>query len=166
MFAYISGSPFVPQDIFGVSPQMYSLFFAVNGVGIVLFSQITGRLASRTGETKLLTTGLIIAAFGGTSLFAITWLGGGLSLIAPMLFLIVSAVGMVSATTTSLAMQKQATHTSGSASALLGLLPLLLGDRKSTCGPGRRNNCRTYGNGYRDCRIAGRKLVPVPCYAL
>ncbi len=127
MFAYISGSPFVLQDIFGVSPQMYSLFFAVNGVGIVLFSQITGRLASRTGETKLLTTGLIIAAFGGTSLFAITWLGGGLLLIAPMLFLIVSAVGMVSATTTSLAMQKQAAHTSGSASALLGLLPLLLG---------------------------------------
>ncbi|WP_127590112.1 multidrug effflux MFS transporter [Paenibacillus lautus] len=127
MFAYISGSPFVLQDIFGVSPQMYSLFFAVNGVGIVLFSQITGRLASRTGETKLLTTGLVIAAFGGTSLFAITWLGGGLLLIAPMLFLIVSAVGMVSATTTSLAMQKQAAHTSGSASALLGLLPLLLG---------------------------------------
>lgn len=127
MFAYISGSPFVLQDIFGVSPQMYSLFFAVNGVGIVLFSQITGRLASRTGETKLLTTGLVIAAFGGTSLFAITWLGGGLLLITPMLFLIVSAVGMVSATTTSLAMQKQAAHTSGSASALLGLLPLLLG---------------------------------------
>ena len=50
MFAYISGSPFVLQDIFGVSPQMYSLFFAVNGVGIVLFSQITGRLASRTGN--------------------------------------------------------------------------------------------------------------------
>lgn len=48
-------------------------------------------------------------------------------LIAPMLFLIVSAVGMVSATTTSLAMQKQEARTAGSASALLGLLPLLLG---------------------------------------
>ncbi|EFU40310.1 drug resistance transporter, Bcr/CflA subfamily protein [Paenibacillus vortex V453] len=127
MFAYISGSPFVLQDIFGVSPQMYSLFFAVNGIGIVLFSQITGRLASRTGETKLLMTGLVIAAFGGTSLFVITWLGGGLLFIAPMLFLIVSAVGMVSATTTSLAMQKQEARTAGSASALLGLLPLLLG---------------------------------------
>lgn len=57
MFAYISGSPFVLQDIFGVSPQGYSLFFAVNGVGIVLFSQVTGRLVSRTGEIKLLTTG-------------------------------------------------------------------------------------------------------------
>ncbi|GAB6930484.1 multidrug effflux MFS transporter [Paenibacillus sp. JCM 10914] len=127
MFAYISGSPFVLQDIFGVSPQGYSLFFAVNGVGIVLFSQVTGRLVSRTGEIKLLTTGLIIAAFGGTSLFIITQLGGGLVLIAPMLFLIVSAVGMVSATTTSLAMQKQEARTAGSASALLGLLPLLLG---------------------------------------
>lgn len=34
MFAYIAGSPFVLQELFGVSPQMFSLLFAINGLGI------------------------------------------------------------------------------------------------------------------------------------
>lgn len=127
MFAYISGSPFVIQDLFGVSPQGYSLFFAVNGLGIVLFSQITGRLVHRTGESKLLVTGLLIAFCAGVSLTAVTWLGGGLWVIAPLLFLVVASVGMVASTTTSLAMQSQEPRTAGSASALIGLMPLLLG---------------------------------------
>ncbi|MDO3412171.1 multidrug effflux MFS transporter [Saccharibacillus sp. CPCC 101409] len=127
MFAYISGSPFVIQDIFGVSPQGYSLFFAVNGLGIVLFSQITGRLVHRAGETKLLVAGLLIAFCAGAGLAAVTWLGGGLGAIAPLLFLIVASVGMVASTTTSLAMQSQEPRTAGSASALIGLMPLLFG---------------------------------------
>ncbi|WP_037288661.1 multidrug effflux MFS transporter [Saccharibacillus sacchari] len=127
MFAYISGSPFVIQDLFGVSPQGYSLFFAVNGLGIVLFSQITGRLVHRTGESKLLATGLVIAFSAGLSLTVVTWLGGGLWAIAPLLFLVVASVGMVASTTTSLAMQSQEPRTAGSASALIGLMPLLLG---------------------------------------
>lgn len=127
MFAYISGSPFVIQDLFGVSPQGYSLFFAVNGLGIVLLSQITGRLVHRTGESKLLVTGLLIAFCAGISLTVVTWLGGGLWAIAPLLFLVVASVGMVASTTTSLAMQSQEPHTAGSASALIGLMPLLLG---------------------------------------
>jgi len=36
MFAYISGSPFAIQNIFGVPPQMFSLFFAINGLGIII----------------------------------------------------------------------------------------------------------------------------------
>ncbi|MEC3637637.1 hypothetical protein ACUUYQ_08295 [Bacillus halotolerans] len=31
MFAYISGSPFVLQNIYGVSAQMFSMPFAING---------------------------------------------------------------------------------------------------------------------------------------
>src|SRR3954447_11026463 len=45
MFAYISGSPFVIQDIYGASPQMFSLIFAINAIGIMINSQIAGRLA-------------------------------------------------------------------------------------------------------------------------
>ena len=35
MFAYISGSPFVLQDIYGASPQVFSVLFAANALGIV-----------------------------------------------------------------------------------------------------------------------------------
>ncbi|NEU25975.1 multidrug effflux MFS transporter [Paenibacillus polymyxa] len=126
MFAYIAGSPFVLQDIFGVSPQMYSIIFAVNGLGIVLFSQLTGRLVGRFSERQLLLSGLVIAAVAGISLLAVAFTGGQLFAVLIPMFFVVSCVGIVSTTTTSLAMQSQQ-RSAGSASAMLGLLPLLLG---------------------------------------
>lgn len=126
MFAYIAGSPFVLQDIFGVSPQTYSIIFAVNGLGIVLFSQLTGRLVGRFSERQLLLSGLVIAAVAGISLLTVAFTGGQLFAVLVPLFFVVSCVGIVSTTTTSLAMQSQQ-RSAGSASAMLGLLPLLLG---------------------------------------
>lgn len=76
MFAYISGSSFVLQTIYGVSPQMYSLIFAVNGFGIILTGQIAGRMSARVGERKLLICGLLLSTSGGI-LLLITLLAGG-----------------------------------------------------------------------------------------
>ncbi|UFJ42251.1 multidrug effflux MFS transporter [Brevibacillus humidisoli] len=126
MFAYISGSPFVIQNLFGASPQLYSLFFAINGLGIIIASQLTGRLAGRVDETKLLISGLVIAALGATGLLIMILSGGGLYTILPPLFLVVSSVGIVSTTTFSLAMQNQG-QSAGSASALLGLMSFIAG---------------------------------------
>ncbi|XMB29121.1 multidrug effflux MFS transporter [Paenibacillus sp. BR2-3] len=126
MFAYISGSSFVLQNIFGVSPQMYSLIFAMNGVGIILSGQVAGRLSGRVGERKLLLSGLLLCTSGGVLLLVTVLAGGGLAPILICLFAVVSSVGMVGAASFSLAMQDQG-DTAGSASALLGLLPLLLG---------------------------------------
>jgi DHA1 family bicyclomycin/chloramphenicol resistance-like MFS transporter len=126
MFAYIAGSPFVLQDIFGFSPQTYSMIFAVNGLGIVLFSQVTGRLVGRFSEQQLLSAGLVMAAVAGISLLVVAFTGGKLFAVVIPLFFVVSCVGIVSTTATSLAMQSQQ-RSAGSASAMLGLLPLLLG---------------------------------------
>jgi len=126
MFAYISGSPFVIQNIFGASPQMYSVFFAVNGLGIIIAGQITGRLVGRVGETRLLVSGLAIAALGGVSLLVMIVAGAGLYAILVPLFFVVSSVGIVSSTSFALAMQNQA-QAAGSASALLGLLSFISG---------------------------------------
>lgn len=126
MFAYISGSPFVIQNIYGASPQMFSLFFAINGLGIIIAGQITGKLAGRVSEKKLLIIGLGIAVFGGISLLAMILIGAGLAAVLPPLFLVVSSVGIVSTTAFSLAMQNQA-KAAGSASALIGLLSFVSG---------------------------------------
>ncbi|MCZ8511905.1 multidrug effflux MFS transporter [Paenibacillus filicis] len=126
MFAYISGSPFVIQDLFGASPQMFSLIFATNGLGIIIAGQITGRLAGKVGETKLLVAGLIYAAAGGLLLLTAISTGAGLYAVLPSLFMVVSSVGIVSTTSFSLAMQKQG-KSAGSASALQGLLSLITG---------------------------------------
>ena len=126
MFAYISGSPFVVQNIYGGSPQMFSLIFAINGIGIMIASQITGRLAGRVRESKLFVFGLGTSLIGGIVLLVLLYLHAGLLLILVPLFFVVSSVGVVSTSGFSLAMEKQGKN-AGSASALLGVLSLAMG---------------------------------------
>ena len=126
MFAYISGSPFVIQNIFGASPQTFSIIFAVNGIGIIIASQTTGRLAGKVKESTMLKIGLGMALFGGTLLAVMLAVDAGLMGILPALFFVVSSVGIVGTTTFSLAMQSQG-KSAGSAAALLGLMPFVLG---------------------------------------
>jgi MFS family permease len=61
MFAYISGSPFALQNIYGLSPQAYSLVFATNALGIVAFGQVSGWLAGRFPLRALLSAGLAVS---------------------------------------------------------------------------------------------------------
>ncbi|WP_339851740.1 multidrug effflux MFS transporter [Paenibacillus sp. FSL W7-1088] len=126
MFAYISGSPFVLQKIYGISPQMFSVCFAINGLGIILASQIAGRLAGKVSETRLLSAGLITAALGGTSLLIAILAGGNLISVLIPLFLVVSSVGLVNTASFALAMANQE-KSAGSASALIGVMTFLIG---------------------------------------
>jgi DHA1 family bicyclomycin/chloramphenicol resistance-like MFS transporter len=126
MFGYISGSPFVLQEIFGVSPQMFSVLFAINGIGIIIAGQVTARLAIRFGESKVFVSGLLYALTGGIGLLAMILSGAGLVAVMIPLFLVVSAVGIVAPTSTSLAMQNQGNN-AGSAAALIGVPQLIAG---------------------------------------
>ncbi|MBB4823342.1 DHA1 family bicyclomycin/chloramphenicol resistance-like MFS transporter [Sporosarcina luteola] len=126
MFAYIAGSPFVLQNIYGVSPQQFSLFFALNGLGIIIAAQVTGRLSSRIHESRLLWGGVLLSVAGSLGLLGVVWMKGSLALMAIALFLIVSSVGIVSTSAFSLAMQSQG-KTAGSAAAFLGLIPFVGG---------------------------------------
>lgn len=126
MFAYISGSPFVLQNIYGLSPQLFSVCFAINGIGIILGSQLTGKLSERIHEGTLLVGGLTIALVGGVTLFLSEIFHLGIWGVLIPLFLVVSAVGVVNTSTFSLAMASQGEN-AGSASALIGLMTFLLG---------------------------------------
>lgn len=161
MFGYISGSPFVMQEIFGVSPQMYSLIFAINGIGIIAASQVTGRLAGRFSEEKLLTAGLAIAAWGAVALLlSIIFIPRLVTVLVP-LFFVVASVGIVGTTSFPLAMKEQA-HSAGSASALLGLLPYILG---AVCAPlvgmGGSHTAAPMG-----VVITAANLLAISCYYL
>jgi DHA1 family bicyclomycin/chloramphenicol resistance-like MFS transporter len=126
MFAYISGSPFVVQTIYGGSPTMFSLIFAVNAVGIMIASQTTGRLAGRIHESQLFVFGLGLSFIGGLCLLALIIMQMSLTIILVPLFFVVASVGVTNTAGFSLAMQKQGKN-AGSASALLGVLSLALG---------------------------------------
>ncbi|MGG1877055.1 multidrug effflux MFS transporter [Paenibacillus campinasensis] len=126
MFAYISGSPFVLQDIYGVSPQMFSLIFALNALGIIAAAQVTGRLAGRVDEAKMFPAGVTLATIGGVLLLGALAVGGELYLVLPPLFLAIASAGIVSTSGMALALRNHG-HNAGSASALLGLLTFIIG---------------------------------------
>jgi DHA1 family bicyclomycin/chloramphenicol resistance-like MFS transporter len=127
MFTYISGSPFVLQDLYGLSPQAYSVVFGVNAVGLVAAGQIGGRLAGRVPLRRLLTCGLAVALLGGAVLPAAVLTGAGLPLVLPALFLVASAQGIILPQITALALTGRPPRIAGSASALLGVVQFALG---------------------------------------
>ncbi|AUZ37442.1 Bcr/CflA family efflux MFS transporter [Bacillus sp. MBGLi79] len=125
-FAYVSGTPFVYQDIYGVSPQVFSILFGINGLAIISGSFIIGRFGGIIHEKSLLRMAVITAMIATAVLLTMTIIHGPLATLVISIFIYMITIGMVLTSTFTLAIEKQG-HRAGSASALLGMLPLLLG---------------------------------------
>ncbi|MBX9364798.1 multidrug effflux MFS transporter [Streptomyces massasporeus] len=130
LFAYISASPFVIQEIYGASPQTFSLLFGVNSVGLVVVGQINGKvLVGRVSLDRVLGIGLAIVITAATALLLMS-LGVfgevGLLPVAAALFVLMSAMGITLPNTQALALMRTK-HAAGSASALLGTTSFLIG---------------------------------------
>ncbi|QST01790.1 Bcr/CflA family efflux MFS transporter [Pontibacillus sp. ALD_SL1] len=125
-FAYVSGTPFVYQGIYDVSPQAFSFLFGVNGLAIITGSFLVGRLGGIFHERSLLRSAVLIAVSATGFLLVMTLLEGPLYSIVVPIFIYMTAMGMVLTSTFTLAMEHQG-HRAGSASAVLGMLPLLFG---------------------------------------
>ncbi|WP_085522807.1 Bcr/CflA family efflux MFS transporter [Tuberibacillus sp. Marseille-P3662] len=125
-FAYVSGTPFVYQEIYGVSPQVFSILFGMNGLAIISGSFIIGRLGEFIHERSLLRAAVIIAVSATSILLVMTIIKGPLATLVISIFIYMTTIGMVLTSTFTLAMEHQG-HRAGSASALIGMLPLLFG---------------------------------------
>ncbi|MFD0314568.1 multidrug effflux MFS transporter [Streptomyces flavalbus] len=130
LFAYVSASPFVVQEIYGASPQTFSLLFGLNSIGLVAAGQLNGRvLVGRVSLDRVLTVGLGIIVAAATALLLMT-LGVfgdvGLVPVAAALFVLMSAMGVTLPNTQTLALLR-VRHAAGSASALLGTSGFLIG---------------------------------------
>ncbi|MEU2514277.1 multidrug effflux MFS transporter [Streptomyces syringium] len=130
LFAYISASPFVVQDIYGASPQTFSLLFGVNSVGLVLVGQINGKvLVGRVSLDKALAAGLAVVTLASVALLLMTagvFGKSGLLPVATGLFVLMSAMGLTLPNTNAQALMRSR-DAAGSASALLGTSTFLLG---------------------------------------
>jgi DHA1 family bicyclomycin/chloramphenicol resistance-like MFS transporter len=127
MFAYISGSSFVFQDVYGVSAQQYAVLFGANALGLTAISQVNGRLVDRVSPQALLRVGLLMTAAGGLALVAAAATeAGGLVTIAAALFVVVSGLGFVMPNSTALALADHP-EAAGTASALMGAIQFVVG---------------------------------------
>jgi DHA1 family bicyclomycin/chloramphenicol resistance-like MFS transporter len=126
MFAYISGSSFVLQDIFGLSPQLFGLVFGTNAFGIIAVGQLNRWLIGRCTPRSLLAVSLCTSTAGGLLLLVAVLAGWGLPAILPALFAVVASVGVVLPNTRALAMADYPDR-AGTASALLGVLQFAIG---------------------------------------
>jgi DHA1 family bicyclomycin/chloramphenicol resistance-like MFS transporter len=127
LFAYIAGSSFVLQGIYGMSPQLYSLAFAMNGLGLIAASQVNARLVERVGPGRLLRRALVCVMASAAALLVVVAVGGlsVWALLVPM-FAIVSSLAFVLPNATALALADHA-GVAGTASALLGVIQFLVG---------------------------------------
>ena len=126
MFGYISASPFLLQEGFGLSAQWFSACFALNAVGIILATQAGRMLLRITTSFVLLTVGVYQALVGAILLTVTLAVGWGLAMVLVSLFVMVSAVGFALPHASAIAMDRHR-RIAGSASALLGLTQFALG---------------------------------------
>lgn len=125
MFGYISASPFIVQDLYGQSPQTFSLLFGVNALGLAAATQVSGLLVLLLGARRILRIGLVSAAIGGVVLVLAAASDAGLWPVAAGFFVVVASYGAIVPNATALALADHAHH-AGSASAVLGALQFLV----------------------------------------
>lgn len=120
LFAYISGSSFVLQEVFVVSAGWFSLLFGLNAVGMTAVGQLNARLLDRFPTRRLLTVGLL----GGILAGAVLLIGAttrNLPAVALALLVFVSSIGMTLPNGLALALDRHPGY-AGTAAALLGSL--------------------------------------------
>jgi DHA1 family bicyclomycin/chloramphenicol resistance-like MFS transporter len=120
MFAYISASPFVLEDVHGLSPTAFGIAFSANAVGLIAASQLSARLVVRTGPRPLLLAGLWMAAVAGVSLVVVALVDAPLPLLLAGLFATIASIGFIGPNAIALALQEHGAQ-AGTASALIGL---------------------------------------------
>lgn len=125
-FSYLAGSSFVFQNIFHVSPQMFSLIFGAIGAGLMLAGALPARLAGRVPDVKMLHVSLMVPFAGSILLLLAFASGAGMAVILPVLFLTITPLSVVGAASFSLALSRQGKN-AGSASALIGFFSMILG---------------------------------------
>jgi DHA1 family bicyclomycin/chloramphenicol resistance-like MFS transporter len=119
VFAYIAGSSFVLQDVYGLSPRAFALVFGVNGLGIIVCGQLNRLLLRWTEPRRILLAGLGACAVAGVGVLVAIVADAPLGLVLAPLFVGVAMIGFVMPNATALALTNHP-HVAGSASALLG----------------------------------------------
>jgi len=127
LITYISALPFIVEDAYQRSPQMFSLIFAINAIGLTLMAQLGTRLIRRLPVARVVRVSLLVMVAGALAFLAAALTGHPpLAALLVPLFVFVATFGMMRPNGTALALDGHASI-AGTASAWLGALPFMLG---------------------------------------
>ncbi|QAB19236.1 Bcr/CflA family efflux MFS transporter [Leucobacter muris] len=119
-FSYLSMSSFVLQGQFGLTPQLFSLVFAMNALSQLGGAQLSRVFVRRLGTARMYLTGQLAGAAAAIALLVVTLLGAPAPVFIALLALYLGAAGLGGPNGTSLALGGHGSR-AGTASALLGM---------------------------------------------
>jgi len=128
LITYISALPFIVEDAYHESPQLFSLFFAINSIGLVAMAQLGARLVKRgVPVARVVLLSQLVMAAGAVGFLAAALTGDPpLAALLVPLFFFLAFFGSMRPNATAIALADQGAI-AGTASAWVGALPFLLG---------------------------------------
>lgn len=125
LFAYISASPFVIQNVMGLSTGTYTLLFSLNALTIVITSSVATALAGRIRYRRMIGGGLTLAVLAVAGL--LVSIANGVPTVATLILFACfqASLGFVFSNATAMALEQAGAH-AGTGSAFLGFLQFSL----------------------------------------
>ncbi|MBX3092492.1 MAG: multidrug effflux MFS transporter [Cryobacterium sp.] len=93
LFAYLSASSFLFQQVYGLSPQEFGILFAVNSIGVVAGVQISSRLAKYVGPQWILSVSTAVLLCAALAIVVVDLMHFGLIAILIPLWCFITACG-------------------------------------------------------------------------
>jgi DHA1 family bicyclomycin/chloramphenicol resistance-like MFS transporter len=122
LYVYLTDWSHVAIDLFGVSPQNFGYTFLLNGLGLIIVSQLTARLLHHRPAPRVLFWALVTQTSCAVMALLFAFEGwGGLYGLLPWLFLYPAMLGAINPTAAGLAMTGFG-ESAGMASALMGIM--------------------------------------------
>lgn len=119
LFTYLSASPFLFQNVYGFTPQLYGVLFGANSVGIMIGVQLSSRILRRTGPQWVIAWAACVQVLMAAMIVLADQLHWGLwGTIVPLWFYIL-ATGFMFPCVQVLALAKHGAQ-AGTAASLLG----------------------------------------------
>jgi DHA1 family bicyclomycin/chloramphenicol resistance-like MFS transporter len=119
LFSYLSASPFLFQNLYGLSEQQYGLLFGVNSLAIVAGVQISSRILRRVGPQWVIAVATVVMLVMALLIAAFDQAGFGIWGTAVPLWFYIMAAGFVFPCVQVLALANHGAQ-AGTAASLLG----------------------------------------------
>jgi DHA1 family bicyclomycin/chloramphenicol resistance-like MFS transporter len=121
LFAYLSSSSFLFQDVYALTPQQYGFLFGINSIGVVVGVQVSSRLQKRIGPQWIIAGATILQLVSAVAIVVLDASGAGFLGIAIPLWFFIAGCGFNFPAISALALVKHG-HEAGTAASVLGAM--------------------------------------------